>query len=121
MPEELYTRREYQSILLKTLGESPKLRMIDFFLDNPVSDFTKKEVIEALGMSKLTFYKYFKDLVELSLVTPSRKIGRATLYKVNLGNPIVRMLVEYERQLSLQISEKEKAKAQKPVPLSTTR
>jgi len=69
-------------------------------------------------MSKLTFN--LMDL-ELGLVTPSKRIGRATLYKVNLENPIIRMLVEYERQLSLQISEKEKAKAQKPAPLSTTR
>jgi predicted transcriptional regulator len=34
-------------------------------------------------MSKLTFYKYFKDLEELGLGIPSRKIGRATLYKIN--------------------------------------
>jgi len=27
--------------------------------------FTKKEIIEALGMSKRTFYKYFLDLKEL--------------------------------------------------------
>ncbi|MCD6469810.1 hypothetical protein J7L29_03310 [Candidatus Bathyarchaeota archaeon] len=51
MPEEFCTEKEYRSILLKTLGESPKLRIIDFFLDNPLFDFTKKEVIEALGMS----------------------------------------------------------------------
>ena len=49
-------------------------------------------------MSKLTFN--LMDL-ELGLVTPSKRIGRATLYKVNLENPIIRMLVEYERQLSL--------------------
>ena len=42
MPEELYVKKEYQSILLKTLGDSPKLRIIDFFLDNPLFDFTKK-------------------------------------------------------------------------------
>lgn len=48
MPEELYTNRKYQSLLLKTLGDSSKLRIIDFFLDNPLFDFTKKKVIEAL-------------------------------------------------------------------------
>ena len=54
--EELYKEK---SILLKALGENPKLRIIDFFLDNPLFDFTKKEVFEALGMNKQTFYKYF--------------------------------------------------------------
>jgi len=50
MPEELYARKGCESILIKTLGNSPKLRIVDFFLDNLLFDFTKKEVIEALGM-----------------------------------------------------------------------
>ena len=111
----------YDSLLIRALGSSPKFRILDYLLDYKLNDFTKKEIIEALGMSKLTFYKYFKDLEELGLVAGSRRIGRATLYRVNLGNPMVRMLIEYERQLSLQVSEQEKAKIQRPVPASTTR
>jgi len=117
MPEELYAKKEYQSLLLKVLGDSPKLRIIDFFLDNPLFDFTKKEVIEALGMSKQTFYKYFADLENYGIVKVSRRIGKANLYKINLENPIVKMLKEYEIQLSLQIAEQEKAKMQKPIPV----
>ncbi|MBC7091357.1 MAG: winged helix-turn-helix transcriptional regulator [Nitrososphaeria archaeon] len=110
MPEELYTKKEYQSILLKIFGESPKLRIIDFFLDNPLFDFTKKEVIEALGMSKQTFYKYFADIEKYGIVVVSRKIGKAKLYKINLENPLVKMLKEYETQLSLQVAEHEAEK-----------
>ena len=109
MPEELYTTKRYESILLKALGDSPKLRIIDFFLDNPLFDFTKKEVIEALGMSKRTFYKYFPDLEKHGIVEVSRKIGRAKLYKINLEHPLVKMLKKYEKKLSLQIAEKENA------------
>ncbi|MEM2897122.1 MAG: winged helix-turn-helix domain-containing protein [Candidatus Bathyarchaeia archaeon] len=117
MPEELYTKKEYQSLLLKTLGDSPKLRIIDFFIDNPLFDFTKKEVIEALGMSKQTFYKYFVDIEKYGIVAVSRKIGRAKLYKINLSNPLVKMLKEYEIQLSLQIAEKETEKQAQAVAL----
>ncbi len=112
MPEEFYMKKEYQSLLLKTLGDSPKLRIVDFFLDNPLFDFTKKEVIEALGMSKPTFYKYFKDIEEYGIVSVSRRIGKAKLYKINLENPMVKMLNEYTMQLSLQIVEQEKSKMQ---------
>jgi AraC-like DNA-binding protein len=100
-------KKDYQSILLKTFGDSPKLRMIDFFLDNSLFDFTKKEVIEALGMSKQTFYKYFKDIEDYGIVKISRKIGRASLYKINPENPLVKMLRECETQLSLQMAKKE--------------
>ncbi|MGB9728204.1 MAG: winged helix-turn-helix domain-containing protein [Nitrososphaeria archaeon] len=110
MPEELYTKKEYQSILLKTFGDSPKLRIIDFFLDNPLFDFTKKEIIEALGMSKQTFYKYFADIENYGIVIVSRKIGKAKLYKINLGSPLVKMLREYETQLSLQVEKQEAEK-----------
>ena len=65
-------------------------------------------------MSKLTFYKYFKDLEELGLSIPSRKIGRATLYKINLENPMVRMIIQYETKLSLRIVEQEVEKMKKP-------
>jgi ACT domain-containing protein len=115
MPEELYAKKEYQSILLKTLGESPKLRIVDFFMDNPLSDFTKKEVIGTLGMSKQTFYKYFDDLESYDIVLASRRIGRATLYKINQKHPLVTMLSQYERKLSLQIADQEENKLKRPV------
>jgi DNA-binding transcriptional ArsR family regulator len=102
-------------LLIKALGNSPKLRILDYLLDYKLNDFTKKEILEALGMSKLTFYKYFKDLEELGLVSATRKIGRATLYKVNLENPMVRMLIEYETKFSLQIAEKEVESMKKPI------
>jgi len=117
MPEELYVKKEYQSILLKMLGYSPKLRIIDFFLDNPLFDFTKKEVIEALGMSKQTFYKYFKDIEKYGIVNVSRKIGKAKLYKINLENLIVKMLREFETQLSLMIAEQEVEKMRKQIAI----
>lgn len=105
----------YDSLLTKALGNSPKLRILDYLLDYKLNDFTIKEIVEAVGMSKLTFYKYFEDLEELGLVIPSRKIGRATLYKINLENPMVKMMIEYETKLSLQIAEREEEKMKKPM------
>jgi len=99
--------KECDSLLVKALGNSPKIRILDYLLDFKMNDFTKKEIVEALGMSKLTLYKYFEDLVDLGLVTPSRKIGRATLYKINLESPMVKALVENEMEFSRQIAERE--------------
>jgi len=95
------------SLLLKAFGNSPKLRIIDIFLTNPFFDFSKNELVRELGMSKQTLYKYFRDLEELGMVKATRRIGRATLYKINLENPMVKMLNEYTTQLSLQEAEKQ--------------
>ncbi|KPV63099.1 MAG: hypothetical protein AOA65_1493 [Candidatus Bathyarchaeota archaeon BA1] len=113
--EEVRYKDLGESLLLKAFGYSPKLRIIDIFLTNPLFDFCKSELVKELGMSKQTLYKNFKDLEELGMVEVSRKIGRASLYKINLKNPMVKMLNEYVTQLSLQIAERERAKMQKPV------
>lgn len=71
------------------MGTPPKLRIVDFFIDNPLFDFTKKEVIEALEMSKQTFYKHFQDIEKSGIVKVTRKIGRAKLYRLNPEHPLV--------------------------------
>ncbi len=109
MAEKLYVEKKYRSLLVKTLGTSPKLRIIDFFLDNPLQDFTKKEVMEALGMSKQTLHKYFPDLEKQGIIIVSRRIGRAKLYKINPNHPLTKLLRRYEREISLRIAEEERA------------
>ena len=105
--------KKYESILIKTLGSSPKLRIIDLFLDNPLFDFTKEEVIEALGMSKQIFYKHFSDLEAYGMVKVSRRIGKAKLYRINVEHPLVKMLRDYETKMSKEMVEK--AKMKKPI------
>ena len=56
------TYKADETLLLKYLGNSPTLRIIDFFLDNPLSDYSKNEVAKNLAMSRATFFKYWKEL-----------------------------------------------------------
>lgn len=88
-------------------------------MDNPYFDFTKKEVIDALGMSEQTFYKYFADIEKYDIVNVSIRIGRARLYKINIKDPLVAMLRAYETKLSLQMAEKEMVKMKKPVAVKS--
>lgn len=91
------------------LGRSPQLKILDCLLDFPTNDFTKKEIIDALGMSKQTFYKYFDGLEEIGMVKINRTIGKAKLYRIDSGNKMVKMLIDFERNLSMQIAEKEES------------
>jgi len=110
MAKEVRYKDMGNSILLKAFGYSPKLRILDIFLANPYLDFSKNELTKELGMSKQTLYKNFKDLVELGVVKVSRKIGRATMYKINREHPLVKRLDEMINEISLQIAEKEAEK-----------
>ena len=93
-----------QSLLAKVFGYSPKMRIIDYLMDFPTNDFTKKEIIEGLGMSKQTFYKYFDSLEELGIVKVNRTIGKAKLYKIDYESPLIKTIVDFERKMSLQIA-----------------
>jgi len=117
MSEEVRYVDTGESLLIKTFGYSPKLRIIDIFLTNPYFDFSKEELARELGMSKQTVYKNFKDLEELGVVKVSRRIGRATMYRINREHPLVKRLNEIINEISLQIADREAEKMKKAVPL----
>jgi len=80
---------ESGSLLLRAYGSSPQMKIIDYLMDFPKNDFTQKEIIEALGMSKTTFYKYFDNLVEFGMIRVNRKIANARLYSINMDSPVI--------------------------------
>ena len=88
-----------QSLFSQYLGDSPQLRIIDFFLDNP-SDYSKKEIIESIGISKTTFYKVWPVLERFEIFVPTRKYGNTRLYSLNKQSLIVKQFVSLDSALS---------------------
>lgn len=106
---------ENESLIATVFGYSPQMRILNYLLDFPTNDFTKKEIIQALGMSKQTFYKYFDNLEKSGMVKVSRAIGKAKLYKIDRSNPMVKTITEFERKLSMQIAEQQEARMKHPI------
>ena len=100
------TYKPDETLLLKYLGASPMLRITDFFLDNPLSDYSKNEIVKNLGMGRVTFFKYWKELEKSGAVKTSRQIGRATMYQLNRENNIVKHLIKLDMALAKGIMEK---------------
>jgi predicted transcriptional regulator len=95
-----------ETLLLQYLGSSPTLRMVDFFLDNPLSDYSKNEVARNLAMSRATFFKYWKVLEKSGAVRTTRQIGRATLYELDRQNDIVKQLMKLDATFARKTMEK---------------
>ena len=93
------------TLLMRYLGDTPQLRIIDFFVDNR-SDYSKKEILEGTGMSKTTLYKIWSDLEDLQVVLPARKYGNTTLYKLNRDNIIVKQVMSMDSALGKMVMEK---------------
>lgn len=88
-----------QSLFSQYLGDSPQLRIIDFFLDNR-SDYSKKEIIESIGISKTTFYKVWPVLEKFEIFVPTRKYGNTQLYSLNKQSLIVKQFMSLDSALS---------------------
>lgn len=92
--------RPNETLLLRYLGASPILRIVDFFLDNPLSDYSKNEIARSLAMSRVTFFKYWKELEKSGALKVTRKIGRATLYALDRQNEVVKQLIKLDMALA---------------------
>jgi len=90
---------------MKYLGDTPQLRIINFFVDNR-SDYSKKEILEGTGMSKTTLYKIWSDLEDFQVVSLVRKYGNTTLYKLNRDNIIVKQVMSMDSALGKMTIEK---------------
>ena len=95
-----------ETLLIRCLGNSPTLRIMDFFLDNKLFDYTKDEIIENLNMGRATFFKHWKELEEFGVVKVTRKIGKSKLYKLNEENEIVQKLIVLDSILCKKTMEK---------------
>lgn len=83
------------------------MKILDYLMDFPKNDFTQKEIIEALGMSKTTFYKYFDNLVEFGMIRVNRKIANAKLYSINTSSPIIQSMKKNVDYISETIADRE--------------
>lgn len=93
------------SLFIQYLGDSAQLRIIDFFLDS-VSDYSKKEIVENVGISKTTFYKVWPMLEKFEIFTPTRKFGNVQLYSLNKKSIIVKQFLSLDSALSRQAMSK---------------
>jgi predicted transcriptional regulator len=109
------TYKADESLLLKYLGNSPTLRIIDFFLDNPLSDYSKNEISQNLAMSRATFFKYWKELEKSDALIATRKIGRAKMYKLDRANAIVKQLISLDMAISRNAMEKQVEETRQPI------
>ena len=94
-----------KTLLIKHLGDSPVLRIIDYFLDNPLFDYSKKEILESIRISRRTLFQIWKDLEKNGIVKVTRKIGKAKMHKLNKENEVVKKLIELDMALGKQIME----------------
>ncbi len=101
---------EPKSVFLETFGESPLVKAIDFFLTFREFDYSKSQMAEEAGISRVTADKIWKRLAKAEIIVKTRTVGRADLYKLNADNPKVKALIDMDARLSGIAARKEAVK-----------
>lgn len=87
-------------------GDSPFLKVLDFFLTFQEFDYSKSQVAEEVKISRVTIEKIWDFLIKSKYIKKTRTIGRATLYQLNKEDTRVKALTEFDMSLSRYYAEK---------------
>jgi len=93
-------------------GNSPIVKVIDFFLDNREFDYSLTDIAKNADIGWSTLHQFWANLVKLGIVTKTRRIGRAELYKLNLNSPLVKKLIDLDTSISKKLVMEELTKQQ---------
>jgi hypothetical protein len=90
-----------ESLFIRELGiKSPMLKVLDFLMDNESFDYSKTDIAEGTDLSRATLFKVWPKLEALDLITATRTVGQAKMYRLNKKNPIVKKLMELDDAIS---------------------
>lgn len=100
-------------LLTEIMGEYPKVRVIEILITHPWSEYTKKDLAEASGISRSTLYSIIETLETYNIIKPTRKIGSAQLYNLDLESGTTRAIMAFQKELAEIQIEKEIKKEEK--------
>lgn len=97
---------EEQSLFVKTFGDYPLIRILDFLLYSRDFDYPITEIAKNANLNFQTLKKLWPHLEQSKMVIVTRTLAGVTLYKINVNNPVVQKLIEFNTFLCWQHAEK---------------
>lgn len=87
-------------MLTEVMGEYPQVRVIEILITHPWSEYTKKDLAEASGISRSTLYNLLDKLETYQIIKPTRKIGSTQLYTLNQESNTTKAIMAFTKELS---------------------
>lgn len=90
-----------ESVFLEYIGDNPRMRILQYLIEGRDFDYTLTDLLNA-KVSWGTLNALIPKLLQLGMIVKTRKIGRATLYKINQENVVAKQLIELYDYLILE-------------------
>ena len=83
-----------ETLFRHALGDTPKIRVLEFLIEGRELDYSLSGISEGAEIGRTTLFRLFDDLLKSGIVVPTRQIGNAKLFKLNIKNPFVKKMIE---------------------------
>ncbi len=84
-----------KTVFIEYFGDSPTTRVLDFFIENDLYDYSKTDIFRESGVARTTLQDVIIKLLKKKIIVKTRSVGRADMYKLNRGNPVVEEIVKF--------------------------
>lgn len=101
-----------RSVFVDYFGESPTIKVIDFFIENDLYDYSKTDIHKHTGIARTTLQNIIDELIKKKIIVKTRSVGRANMYMLNKKNPTVKHLINFAINLAISFA---REKTPKPV------
>ena len=81
-------------------GDTPQLRVLDFFIDNHFFDFPITEIIREAKVSYNSLKQFLPMFIQSGLIIKTRRIGKSDYFKLNLENFFIKNLMKLDWALT---------------------
>ena len=89
------------------------MKVLQYLIEGRNFDYTLTDILNS-GVSWGTLNILIPKLLELGIIVKTRKIGRATLYRINPRNELAKMFIALYDKIILQQLDKMEQKMQVP-------
>jgi len=104
-----------KTLFVETLGDSPKIRVLDMLITGRELDYSITDIAEQANIGRATFYRMMNDMLKEKVIIPTKKYGNMQLYRLNMKNRTINKLVKFYEYICQIESEKEIARQRKKV------
>lgn len=95
--------KENKSVFLEVFGDTPKLRVFDFLIENHMFDYPMTEIAKQSNISYNSIKVFFKGWIKEGIMIRTRRIGKSDYYRLNLKNVFVNNLIKLDWILTKKI------------------
>lgn len=82
------------TLFREIFGDTPKVRVLEYLLEGRELDHSIGDIAEGAGINRVTLFRLWPEIEKSKLVVHTRNIGNAKLFKLNVKNSNVKILVE---------------------------